>query len=118
MQIKINTTDVSSYLTGLTRSQTCRAENTVYTISGAANVDRMGGFKHTLSLTVGDITVSDWRILAEKLKALPVSVQIVESGGTTETYSMHLSAELPEPYVYTDSSGDHIVGASVTLEEL
>lgn len=117
MQIIINNTDVSGYLTGAVRSRVCRAENTVYTISGAAKVDRMGGFKCTLTLTFGDLTSSDWDTVCNLVTALPVSVAVTDDSGSS-TYYMHLSAELPESYVYSDADGDHVISSVVTLEEL
>lgn len=116
MQILLGNTNISSVVTSFIRTQSCRAENVTYTVNGTSKIDRMGGFKTTINLAFGDISTSEWRTICALLKALPIAVTVTDND--TLTYSMHLAAELPETYVYSDSEGDHVIGATAVLEEI
>lgn len=118
MILKIGSIDVSMYATNFVDTETPRGENVEYTLNGTTCVDRIGGYKHRLTFTLGALKLSVYSSLKTALKTLPFDVTFSTGGATATTKSFRVDGDLPAPYSYTDSGGDHVMDISLTLEEM
>lgn len=117
MILKIGDIDISSAAIAVNIDEIARAENTQYSLTGKGYVDRFGGFRYRLNITLGLITCSRWETIKTALKELPVSVKF-SVGGVTKTKNFHVENELPQPFIFNDSGVDMTAGITFSLEEI
>lgn len=114
MIIKIGTTDISKMVTSYKKGQTCRGQSVQYSLDGTAHVDRIGGYKTTITISLGVMPVTSWTTICNLLKSVSIAVDV-----DSTSYTMHLIGEIPEVYCYKDPiKGDCVSGMEVSLEEI
>ena len=117
MKIIIGEHDISDIVAIAQPSQSCLAESEAISLSGRRQIDRFGTFKTNLSLVIGKVKYSRWLAITELLKALPVSVTVINDG-VSKHYNMALDGELPSPHIYSDRGVDYCANIAVALKEV
>lgn len=117
MVLKIGELSIADITAAFNATEKTRAESTQYSLTGKGYVDRFGGFRWYLSVSLGLTTRSRWETLKTALKELPVEVTF-SSGSATVTKNFHIDGELPQPFAFNDSGVDMVADISFALEEI
>lgn len=117
MVLKIGELSIADITSAFNASEKARAESTQYSLTGKGYVDRFGGFRWYLSVTLGVTARTRWETLKAALKELPVEVTF-SSGSTTVTKNFHIDGELPQPFAFSNNGVDMVADISFSLEEI
>ncbi|MGN0596350.1 MAG: hypothetical protein ACI4J1_03355 [Ruminiclostridium sp.] len=117
MVLKIGELSIADITSAFNATEKARAESTQYSLTGKGYVDRFGGFRYYLEISLGITTRTRWETLKTALKELPVEVTF-SAGSSTVTKNFHIDGELPQPFAFNDNGTDMVTDISFALEEI
>lgn len=117
MIIYINGIDITDKVTKADLQEKCRSESVEYTLSGNALIDRIGGFKQALNISLGLVEYNVYKEISDILKQISFKVTIIIENETKE-YIMHLADKLPVPTPVKISGREYLTDINLTFEEV
>ncbi|MBP1578994.1 MAG: hypothetical protein J6B57_02785 [Oscillospiraceae bacterium] len=114
MTFKIGDIDVSKLILPPEITDTFRSQSVNQTLNGSLVVDRISELsKKRIEVRFPMITLEKWTEIKAVIKPITFSVSV-----DSDTYSVHLSGDIPTPVLF--ANGDEIMCSdiSLTLEEM